>query len=359
LFQKSFYQQEVIYKKEKYENCCPEYIEQAKKILFEKEENFKKLEDLAIEPDYNEIILRLGENKYLIFNNYLDNIKKSVSQENKDTLYSVEKNKKSNDRLTLIADTIKNLSLLYAETSYPSQSHANGKAFDTNYLDNLQIQNILVDTMRFYGISCHRKIYNSQMDDFHYYFEEYPENTVINLGDFIVEILNYQVQNDVLELGKNATKDTVALNEWMGSNIENRKIVIKTNNRELKFFMEYSLNDFIFEQYNYCKVKNYEEWAKTRDKWEGFTDYEKLYKLSDYEFQFPNFDGKSYKRRKRELSLRDTLVNLSGETDNIATLVYNGKPAIYSVDNVYIKITVLNGNQKNVKYLKIVRFYGC
>ncbi len=73
-FQKTFYIKEVLDKKEEYQDCCPEYIQKAKDFQLKKEDDFKTLSDLVIEPTYNKVILNLGNKKFLVFNNYLDNI---------------------------------------------------------------------------------------------------------------------------------------------------------------------------------------------------------------------------------------------------------------------------------------------
>ena len=199
---------------------------------------------------------------------------------------------------------------------------------------------------------------NKSEDGYFSYDDEYPKNTVIKYEDFTIEILNYQVQNEVNEL---EIKDTLALEEWIGSNLINRKINIKTPHKKLKFTIEYSFNDLIEEQYDNSRSKDFEKWERTKNRWEGFTPYQKIEELGKNEFKFPNIEWWDYceKLRKKELNLKDTLVNLSGETDNIATLIYKGKPALHSVENIFIKITVIKKNKKSIKYLKIITSKGC
>jgi hypothetical protein len=68
-FQKTFYQKEVLNKKEKYKDCCPEYIQKAKDFLLKKEKEFNSIDELYLEPGYKKIIIYLGNNKYMQFQN--------------------------------------------------------------------------------------------------------------------------------------------------------------------------------------------------------------------------------------------------------------------------------------------------
>ena len=67
IVQKNFYQ--YFIENKAWEECCPEYIEQAKRFLSQKESDFKTLTDLALWVDYKTVILALGENKYFVFDN--------------------------------------------------------------------------------------------------------------------------------------------------------------------------------------------------------------------------------------------------------------------------------------------------
>jgi len=66
--QKKFYQEKVLNEATKYE-CCPEYVEQAKRFLAKQETDFRTITDLALEVDYKKIILKLRPDKYLVFDN--------------------------------------------------------------------------------------------------------------------------------------------------------------------------------------------------------------------------------------------------------------------------------------------------
>jgi hypothetical protein len=193
-------------------------------------------------------------------------------------------------------------------------------------------------------------------DEYFSYDEAYPVNTTVHFKEFSLEILSYQVQNELEEL-TTISGDTIELSEWVGSNLMNRKINIKTH-KDWTFEVDYRLNDMIYEQYDHRIT--YEK-DKKWHKWEGSTPYKNI-KTNHNSFTFPNIDlANGYLEfRKKQLNLRDTFVDLSGESDNIATVVYKEKASIYDVENVFIRITATDSKkQKRVKYLKIYLSKGC
>lgn len=58
--QKEFYENLLIRDRERYEKCCPEYIEQAEKFLSRNPDEFKDFNDLALEVYTSKIILELS-----------------------------------------------------------------------------------------------------------------------------------------------------------------------------------------------------------------------------------------------------------------------------------------------------------
>jgi hypothetical protein len=196
-------------------------------------------------------------------------------------------------------------------------------------------------------------------DSYFAYDNEYPRNTTVYYEDFSIRIFNYQVQN---ELGSLTTmQDTLELVEWVGSNLNNRRIEISSQNKTFEFTIEYAFNDWIVEQYNPENIQDPGLWNEIREKWEGLTPYKRLKPLSPNTFKFPDDKWWDYltKDRMDSLGLKDTLVDLSGENDNVATMLYKGKPALHHLENTYLKITKTHNNQKQVRYLKIVVNRGC
>lgn len=200
-------------------------------------------------------------------------------------------------------------------------------------------------------------------DEFFSYDEEFPINTTANFKEFSVEILSYQVRNELEEL-TTISSDTIELSEWIGSNLMNRKINIKTNDNTLSFEVSYCFNDVINEQYNPKTTADeigWEAWEEKKNKWKGFTAYQNI-KIKDKSFVFPNLDFEKYclKLRKKELRLRDTFVNLSDEADYIANVVYKEKASIHDVVSVFIRLRVFDsGKHIATKYLKVMLSKGC
>ena len=201
----------------------------------------------------------------------------------------------------------------------------------------------------------------AQLNDRNFsYDEEFPVNTTLHFKEFSVEILSYQVQNELKELAT-ISGDTIELSEWVGSNLMNRKINIKTNDTTLSFDVSYCFNDVINEQYNPKTVRDEIDWEEKKNKWAGFTAYQNI-GIKDKSLIFPNLDFEKYclKLRKKQLRLRDTFVNLSDEADYIANVVYKEKASIHEVEYVFIRITVTDSKkQKQIKYLKVFLSKGC
>ncbi len=222
-----------------------------------------------------------------------------------------------------------------------------------NTLQKVINEAVKVDTMKALRDSL------AKIDDEYFsYDEDFPINTTVNFKEFSFEILSYQVRNELKEL-TTISGDTIELSEWVGSNLMNRKINIKTTNNDLRFDVDYRLNDIIYEQYDHRVTYDKD---KKWHKWEGVTPYENIKIKDNTNFIFPDIDlGEGYlKFRKKQLNLRDTFVDLSGESDNIATVVYKEKPSIYDVEHVIIRITATDSQKrKRIKYLKIYLSKGC
>ncbi|MCC6372695.1 MAG: SH3 domain-containing protein [Bacteroidia bacterium] len=128
----------------------------------------------------------------------------------------------------------------------------------------------------------------------------------------------------------------------------------------------YTKVESIDEQVDYRKpavqAKNwsYETWYKNTVHWKGMEEYVRLEKRNNF-FRLPIVQYQNVEKlRKKKMALRDTLVNLSGETDNIATMVYKGKPCTYLIESVILKIILYPKNSApETRHIKIILSYGC
>ncbi|WP_196888466.1 SH3 domain-containing protein [Aureivirga sp. CE67] len=187
---------------------------------------------------------------------------------------------------------------------------------------------------------------------------ELPCNSTIYFDDFKVKLYNYQIEVNE----KREKNDSLQIHEFVFNDIDDKLMKITPNDKSTKVEVSFTVIESIEEQYNRHKIKReqIDEWIENRVSWNGYSEYEKVENKFNF-FRIPiiDYEGKE-NSRKINLKLRDTLVDLSGESMNVATLIYKGKPAIYGIGSVILKIdlTYKNG-QKETKYLKIILSYGC
>jgi hypothetical protein len=171
----------------------------------------------------------------------------------------------------------------------------------------------------------------------------------------------------------NVKKDTVALVEWVFNVLGKRRLQIISKNKSDQYKISFCVQESIHEQFNMktfykkkfknykAEEKAYELWAKNAVKWIGTTKYQSLKDSANGYFILPKIDIDDYETiRKKTFHLKDTLVNLSGESDNIATLIYKKKPCLYSLNRAFLRIErLVNEKVIEIKYLEVIFSYGC
>lgn len=164
--------------------------------------------------------------------------------------------------------------------------------------------------------------------------------------------------------------DTFKLEEEVFYDLSNKLIQIAPNDSADHFRIFFSLKENIYEQYDYRKfaslsTEQYEEasakWGKNEVGWSAYTKYKLIKDSANYFFRFPDIDYQVYENnRKREFHLRDTLVDLSGEADNIATLVYKERACLYMLSHALLRIERYSKNKLiETKYILIEFTFGC
>ena len=239
-------------------------------------------------------------------------------------------------------------------------------SFDTIPQDSF-VKDLVGDSIKyhdFYDDSLYLAFIDTTIENDQFYYDTC--NTLIQFKEFSFEILKYLAED--YNEKPNSQSDTIFLAEGVFKMLSNRRLNIHSKAKGLKFEIEFAFNDCIFEQYNLKKIKEKDlekwekKWEKNRLHWEGMTKYRKLEENKNKSFVFPNILEMEYceKLRKREQNLKDTFVDCSGETDNIATLIYKGKPALHRVIYTFLKINVYqNGEFKYSKWIRIENSYGC
>lgn len=169
-----------------------------------------------------------------------------------------------------------------------------------------------------------------------------------------------------------ALHDTLWLNEGMDYPVDNRVVQFRPHEPNVKFKVSYSVQQSLIEQYDpkrfwfgYPDPEDRrcaeEEWDFNRVKWSGASPYKTLKVSTNNTVELPEFNWHAYEVvLKKEMGLRDTMLDYSGESDNIATVVYKEKPCLHFLDYVLLKIEHWVGDKrKDVRYLVINFSYGC
>jgi hypothetical protein len=168
-------------------------------------------------------------------------------------------------------------------------------------------------------------------------------------------------------------KDTISLVEWVFNVLGERRIQIVSRNKTDQYKVSFCVEETIQEQFNMKtfykkKFKSYEDeekayavWAKRSTQWTGIAKYRSIKDSTNGYFILPKIDIEAYeKERKKLFHLKDTFVNLSGESQNIATLIYKNKPCLYSLSRAFLRIErIVNGKREETKYIEVVFTYGC
>ncbi len=126
--------------------------------------------------------------------------------------------------------------------------------------------------------------------------------------------------------------------------------------------VSYTIVESISEQFDYRKIKSeeFDNWYKNRVSWEGQEPFIELKNNLNF-FRVPKtkYEQKEI-LRKQNFQLKDTIVDLSGESSNVATLIYREKACTYWLNPVIIKIELQSENGiKSTSFLVVDLSYGC
>ncbi len=183
--------------------------------------------------------------------------------------------------------------------------------------------------------------------------EERPCDSEIVFRDFSVFVSNWQTDEY-----REVSGDTLTISEYVFNSISDKYFILNHTAKDVK--VTFSMNQTIVEQYDYRKVKdNWYEWNKQRVRWQGPSKEEIVVNKGNY-YRVPSFKTEYLEECKQKLNLRDTFIDLSGESYNVATLVYKEKPCVYHID--YMVLTFEWTNEQGMlkrKYLKVYYSYGC
>jgi hypothetical protein len=146
-----------------------------------------------------------------------------------------------------------------------------------------------------------------------------------------------------------AKKDTLHLYGESGIYIQNKYLQIIPNDKSDKYKVTCWLGESITEQFDQSKIirsdttssedyiKALETWDKNKVSWYNLVKYKDI-KDSSHFYKMPSVGVEVFDGIKKKMNLRDTLVDLSGESPNIATVVYKEKPCYHGIINYIIQI---------------------
>lgn len=187
--------------------------------------------------------------------------------------------------------------------------------------------------------------------------EDLPCYSNISFEKFELYIYNYQIEENILK-----KKDTIQVYEYVFNEIGDKLLQIVPKNKKDSISVSYSVFENINEQFDYRKTKNFDfdNWKKTKVSWKGKEPFIELKNNLNF-FRIPKTEyEEKEKLRKQKFKLKDTLVDLSTESDNIATLIYKGKASTYGLGPVIIRIDIYSENGKKYeKFLVVNLSYGC
>ncbi|UTW60995.1 subclass B1 metallo-beta-lactamase [bacterium SCSIO 12741] len=198
--------------------------------------------------------------------------------------------------------------------------------------------------------------------------EATSDRTVMDFGTFTVKL------EGKFEKAPYTFKDTVELWEDVGWYITSRRLWAESNDPNDRFEFRALVRHSLIEQYQYIpgdypSTKEYYAWEKNRVKWEGFSDYAFMKDSLPGVWVIPYINCIPYKGRdhgpfslalKEQKNLRDTFVHYSDEGGmNTSTFVYKEKPCYYQIPYSILKVTRIQGDIREHKYIRVVHSYGC
>ena len=214
-------------------------------------------------------------------------------------------------------------------------------------------------------------------------------NLNIKFSDYFVTIYNYGVYESVIQYSNNnrpvylddehsnqkidvnvlavnqcylmPKQDTLYLNEWVFNDLSDKmlKITPNTKDKDVRFKLSARLAERIWQQKP--RDMDYEEWEGIADDWKGVSPSITIKDSAKYYFRIPQIQKLSdFPELQKTVNLRDTLVVIEGEYDDVATIVYKDRPAHFIVDDVILRIDKYRKETLiETKYIRIVFSYGC
>jgi len=223
--------------------------------------------------------------------------------------------------------------------------------------------------------------------------DEKPKGSTIYFPTFQLTIGNYVLSNTLLneeqtaltyhdtteitfrksetEIKFLAKRDTLHLYGEAGESSGNKLMQLIPKNSAEHFKVTCWLEECVSEQYDPNRFIMSERqttddylkavllWDKNKVRWNRIVKYREMNDSAGF-FRIPEIGDDAYSdiRNNPELQLRDTLVDLSGESANIATVVYKNKASYMGICSDFIRIERYKEEQLiDTKYIFIIDTY--
>jgi len=185
-------------------------------------------------------------------------------------------------------------------------------------------------------------------------------NSSFLFDNFEMIIYNYQTEGEESNEG-----DSLFCYETVFNEVGSKVMEITPNIDVDSIQVLTTVVESITEQYDYMSQEEWNEekynnWELNKVTWEGHEDFVPMLQKRNY-FAIPETPYESQEEfRKQKMSLRDTLVDRSGESWNVATMVFHEKPCLYVITDVMFKVILFkNGKAIEEKIIVINLSYGC
>lgn len=180
--------------------------------------------------------------------------------------------------------------------------------------------------------------------------DQLPCDTHVPMGEVALTFFQYQAEG----LSRKSP-DTLFIYEYVFNNLTDKLIHIRPEVplQSVQLFM--TLHETITHQYDPLHPD------APLAQWQGAEPFREIKGDRGF-FRIPSkmIDENQETFRQQQLGLRDTLVDHSGESWDVATLIYAGKPSLYVIDELWLKLllTYPDGRQR-AQYLRVELSYGC
>lgn len=139
------------------------------------------------------------------------------------------------------------------------------------------------------------------------------------------------------------------------------KLIPLNKERNVSYKISIALDESIQQRYIQGIENSDDEYEMNLETWRGITPYKQLKTTKKLEFKVPKeSEVENLKDLKRKLSLQDCNIFYESELSQTATVIYKGRPSVFTVEGAILKIEKLKDKKTvEIYYIYINIAYGC